>query len=134
MISNNRNLGKMLKQQRVMIPLTLQELSAKSGVSKSYLARIERGKRFPSPRILRKIAKPLSFSEHELLTLADYLSANTGDSFSDKQLDPYAAAVLSQHPVEIQRTVVAILSIVTNMAKSMAQKNSTSGTTPPPMN
>ncbi len=115
-----------------MIPLTLRELSAKSGVSKSHLARIERGMRFPSPRILRKIARPLGFSEHELLTLADYLPANLGDSFSNKQLDPYAAAVLSQHPVEIQRIVVTILSIVTNMAKSVAQKNSTSDTDPPP--
>jgi len=110
-----------------MIPLTLRELSAKSGVSESHLARVERGGRFPSAGILRKIAKPLDFSERELFALADYLpsqSSNMGDSVSGGQLDPYVAAVLSQDPVEIQRTAVAVLSVLKNMAKSIAQENS----------
>ena len=77
MIENNRNLGKILKQRRVMIPLTLQGLSAKSGVSESHLGRLERGERFPSARILRKIARPLGFSEHELLAFADYLPSQS---------------------------------------------------------
>jgi len=127
MISNNRNLGKMLKQRRAIIPLTLRELSAKSGVSESHLARIERGERFPSAGILRRIAKPLDFSQHELFTLADYLpsqSSNIADSFSGRQLDPYVAAVLSQDPVEIQRTAVAVLGFVKSMAKSIARENS----------
>jgi len=34
------------------------------------------------------------------------------------------AAVLSQDPVEIQRTAVAVLSVLKNMAKSIAQENS----------
>ena len=127
MIENNKNLGKMLKQQRAIIPLTLRELSAKSGVSESHLARIERGERFPSAGILQKIAKPLDFSEHELLTFADYLppqSSNITGSFSARQLDPYVVAVLSQDPVEIQRTAVAVLGFVKSMAKSIAQENS----------
>ena len=131
MINNNKNLGKILKQRRVMIPLTLRELSAKSGVSESHLARIERGGRFPSAGILRKIARPLGLGERKLFTLADYLppqSSNMADSFSPRQLDPYVAAVLSQEPVEIQRTVVAALTVLKNMAKSIAQANSASGT------
>jgi len=131
MIENNRNLGKILKQRRVMIPLTLQGLSAKSGVSESHLGRLERGERFPSARILRKIARPLGFSEHELLAFADYLpsqSLNMDDSVNVRQLDPYVAAVLSQDPVEIQRTIVAVHSVLKNMAKSIAQENSSSGT------
>ncbi len=71
MTPDNRNdLGKILKQQRVVIPLTISELAAKSGVSQSHLARIERGKRFPSARILQKIAQPLGFKEDELFTRA----------------------------------------------------------------
>ncbi len=126
---NNNNLGKILKQRRVMIPLTLLELSAKSGVSTSHLARVERGERFPSAGILRKIAKPLDSGEHELLVLADYLpsqSSNMDDSFSARQLDPYVAVVLSKEPVEMQRTTVAVLSVLKNMAKSIAQENSRS--------
>ena len=70
----SQNLGRIIKQQRVMIPLTLQDLAAKSGVSASHLGRIERGERFPSASILRKIAKPLDFEESELLSMAGYLS------------------------------------------------------------
>ena len=44
MITDDRNdLGKLLKQRRVMIPMTLGELAAASGVSSSHLGRIERG-------------------------------------------------------------------------------------------
>jgi transcriptional regulator with XRE-family HTH domain len=118
----SNNLGKILKQRRVMVPLTLRELATASGVSSSHLGRIERGERFPSARILRKIAKPLGASEAELLTLADYLSPqpSTGAERppSVGQLDPYVASVLSQEPVEIQRAVVAILTILKSMAKA----------------
>ena len=56
-----KNLGILLKQQRLRIMLTLRELTTLSGVSSSHLGRIERGERFPSASILRKIAKPLGF-------------------------------------------------------------------------
>ncbi len=73
-MTNRNDIGKIIKQQRVMIPMTLQKLVAKSGVSASHLARIERGGRFPSAHVLRKIARPLNFDESELFTLADFLS------------------------------------------------------------
>jgi len=40
-VHDRNNLGKILKQRRLMAPLTLQKLSAKSGVSASHLGRIE---------------------------------------------------------------------------------------------
>jgi len=46
---NRSDLGKALKQRRVMIPLTLQGLSAMSGVSPLHLGRIERGAILFSP-------------------------------------------------------------------------------------
>jgi len=116
----SNDLGKILKQRRVMVPLTLRELATMSGVSASHLGRIERGERFPSARILRKIAKPLGASENELLTLAGYLSPQpaTGEASSIGQLDPYVAAVLSQEPVEVQRAVVTILTVLKSMARA----------------
>jgi transcriptional regulator with XRE-family HTH domain len=104
-----------------MIPLTLKELAAASGVSASHLGRIERGERFPSARILRKIAKPLGASENELLTLAGYLSPQPpsgAETAKPGQLDPYVAAVLSQEPLEVQRAVVTILTVMKSMAKA----------------
>ena len=121
MTADNKNdLGKIIRQRRVMIPLTLHELSAMSGVSPSHLGRIERGNRFPSARILGKIAKPLGFGDTELLTLSGYLPlqpATKAETPSGRQLDPYVATVLSQEPAEIQRTVVTILSVMKSMAR-----------------
>lgn len=123
MTSSNKSLGEVLRQRRVTILLTLAELAAKSGVSPSHLARIELGQRFPSAKILRKIAKPLGFSDGELLVYAGYLPSppsGTADSFRGGQLDPYVAAVLSQEPAETQRTVVTILQLLKRIAKSAA--------------
>lgn len=124
---NNRNdLGKVLKHQRLMIPMTLQELAAKSGVSGSHLGRIERGERFPSAHILQKIAKPLGFEEDKLLTLAGYLSPQASTTESETGtagLDPYVARVLAEEPVEVQRTIIGILSILKSLAKSVERKN-----------
>ena len=125
---NNSNLGKILKQQRITIPLTLQELSTTSGVSSSHLGRIERGERFPSAHILRKIAKPLGFDEDELFTLAGFLSPQTpsiaeerGSGYGSRHLDPYVAKILGEEPIEVQRAVIGILTILKSVAKGMAK-------------
>lgn len=122
---NSNDLGKILKQRRVMIPLTLSELAAASGISSSYLGRIERGKRFPSARILCRIAKPLGFGEGELLTLAGYLSPHPStevEGLSGGRLDPYVAGVLSQEPLHVQRAVIGILSILKSVAKGVTKQ------------
>ncbi len=126
MTADNRNeLGRILKQRRVMIPLTLQELAHASGVSPSHMGRIEGGGRFPSARVLRKIAKPLGFGEGELFILADYLSPQVSSTVGSEtqlgRLDPYVASVLSQEPAEVQRAVTTILIVMKNMTKGIAQ-------------
>ncbi len=115
-----RNLGQLIKQQRTIQGLTLEELSAKSGDSSSHLGRIERGERFPSARILRRIAKPLGFAEVDLFSFADFLSPQASaeaNSLSVGRLDPYVSSVLSQETVETQRAVVTILVVMKSMAK-----------------
>ena len=125
------NLGRIIKQQRLMVPLTLQELATTSNVSASHLGRIERGERFPSARILRKIARPLGFDEDELFTLAGFLSPqNSGvaedkyPSYGSKQLDPYVAKILSDEPVEVQRAVIGILTMLKSVAKGIHRESS----------
>ena len=126
---SNNDLGKILKQQRVTVPLTLQNLAAVSGVSASHLGRIERGERFPSARILRKIAKPLGFNEDELFTLAGFLTPQTTGvaeetpGYASRHLDPYVAKMLSEEPIEVQRAVIGILSLLKSVSRSMAGKN-----------
>ena len=107
--------------------LTLLELAAKSDVSTSHLGRIERGERFPSARVLRKIARPLGFREDELFTLADFLSPAPTDNAEENsvyiasQLDPYVARVLGQEPVKVQQAVIKIFTLFKDIAKSMSK-------------
>lgn len=129
MSDNRTNLGKIIKQQRVMLPLTLKELANMADMSPSHLGRIERGERFPSARILRKIAKPLGFEEDELFTLAGYLSpqsprmAEAESGYNAGQLDPYVARVLAQEPVDVQRSVIGIFTILKSIAKSITRED-----------
>jgi transcriptional regulator with XRE-family HTH domain len=131
MSANNNHrgdLGEILRQQRVMMSLTLGELAEKSGVSASHLGRIERRERFPSGRILRRLAIPLGFEENELFALAGYLSptpssiAEESPAYTGRRLDPYVARMLAQEPVDVQRAVIGILSILKSLASSMAGK------------
>ena len=127
MVDISNDFGKILKQQRTALDLTLQQLGDISGVSASHLGRIERGQRFPSAHILRRIAKPLGFEENELFTLAGYLAAEPlsiaekSPPYAGGRLDPYVAGVLSQEPVEVQRTVIGILTMLKNIARGMSQ-------------
>jgi len=127
---DSNHLGGILKQQRISLSLTLQELAGRSGVSASHLGRIERGERFPSAHILQKIAKPLAFEEDELFTLAGYLSpqspmiAEKTPPYSSERLDPYVARVLAQEPIEMQRAVIGILTILKSIAKGLSKESS----------
>lgn len=103
-----KQLGELLKSQRVSLSLTLQELAVRSGVSATYLGRIERGERFPSAGILRKVAGPLGLDEYHLFVSAGYMSPDR----RGEGLDPYVAGVLSQEPVNVQRAVVGLLTIL----------------------
>jgi transcriptional regulator with XRE-family HTH domain len=122
------NLGEVIRRQRVTIPLTLQELATMSGVSTSHLGRIERGERYPSARVLRRIATPLGLGEDGLFTLAGYLSPNPSGvaeiepGYSGNRVDPYVASVLAREPAEVQRALIAILTILKNIAKGVPKE------------
>ena len=122
MVSNySKGLPGTIKERRASLSLTLREVSARSNVSTSHLGRIERGERCPSAQILRKLAKPLGFDEHELFMLAGFLShqpamiVKSDLAYTDKRLDPYVAKMLAEEPVEVQRTVIGLLSILRSL-------------------
>ena len=71
---NTNNLGLILKDRRKSKKLTLKDIQAISGVHASHIGRIERGERFPSARVLKRLAEPLGFSEIQLFKLAGFLS------------------------------------------------------------
>jgi transcriptional regulator with XRE-family HTH domain len=123
------NLGEIIRQGRITMRLTLSQLSAISGVSSSHLGRIERGERYPSGSILRRIAEPLGFEENELFTLAGYLSptssgvAESRPRYGGGELDPYVTRMLAQEPVDVQRAVIGILTILKSIAKSITEES-----------
>jgi XRE family transcriptional regulator, fatty acid utilization regulator len=72
--------GLKLKRLRESRHLTLAELSQRTGVSTSYLAEIEAGKKFPKPERIFQIAKGLDSSYDELIStkLSEDLEALEG--------------------------------------------------------
>jgi transcriptional regulator with XRE-family HTH domain len=123
MVNAKKELGEILKRRRQMMSLTLRKLAEASGISPSYLGRLESGERFPSASVLKKIAPPLGLEEAELFSMAGYLSPPStginekGTEYSGGELDPYVRQVLSAEPVEIQRTVIGILNILKSIAR-----------------
>lgn len=119
----NNSIGEILRQRRISIPLTLYELSSSSGVSQSHIGRIERGERFPSARVLKKIAIPLGFQEVDLFILAGLLTESTNEdkgsirSKYNLTIDPIVADTLARESVEVQRAVIGILSLLKMISK-----------------
>lgn len=124
----NAEIGKILKQKRKDLSLTMREVAEKSGVSASHLSRIEQGDRFPSASVLRRLAAPLDYVETELMMLAGYLSpgktgiAEEGKEYRAGKLDPEVARLLSQEPPEVQRAVITILELVKRMTSTQDKK------------
>jgi transcriptional regulator with XRE-family HTH domain len=117
-------IGKIIKQRRVSIPMTLNELGSNSGVSQSHIGRIERGERFPSAHVLRKLSKTLGFQEEELFMLAGFLSTPSNNEENSLRnnyhyltIDPFVAEILAREPAETQRAVIGILSLLKSIAR-----------------
>jgi len=56
--NTSKNLGKIIKRQRIAIPLTLKELSARSDVSSSHLGRVEGESAFHQPIFCKESPSP----------------------------------------------------------------------------
>ncbi|MEK3955994.1 MULTISPECIES: helix-turn-helix domain-containing protein [unclassified Psychrobacillus] len=63
----NDSFGEMLRTTRVAEQMTLKELSVATGLSSSYISRMERDQRTPSVESLRLIAGSLPLSLSQLL-------------------------------------------------------------------
>ena len=65
---------------------------------------------------MRRIAEPLGYEELDLMMEAGYLSPLKSEEGKEghrlSKLDPYVSGILSQEPVEVQRAVIQILSLV----------------------
>jgi transcriptional regulator with XRE-family HTH domain len=109
-MSSKVNIGKIIKEQRRSIPLSLNQLAKLSGVSVSHLGRIEQGLRQPSTRTLQKIAKHLGFDLYELLVIAGHLLPDPS-TFSEEQRNKLRTelnTLLERIATDILRTKVIV--------------------------
>jgi transcriptional regulator with XRE-family HTH domain len=79
-VSNVRNLGDYIREQRSAANVSLRQLAKLAGVSNPYLSQIERGLRKPSAEILQQIAKALRISAEALYVQAGILDESYADS------------------------------------------------------
>ncbi len=60
-------IGKRLKDLRIRVALTQEELAAKAGIGKNTVNRVERNLTEPHMSTLRKLAEALGVEPHELV-------------------------------------------------------------------
>jgi transcriptional regulator with XRE-family HTH domain len=115
-------LGKLPEDRRLAFSMSCKDVAAKAGVSISYNARVEKGTRFPSAPILRKLAGPLSLDESILFKEAGYLSQPATETplIPEGNLDLLVGRMFSQKPVEIQRLAVNLALVMKSAASSYA--------------
>lgn len=64
--STHTKLGQKIKQLRIKLNMTQEELAFKVGVDRSYMGFVERGEKNPTLATLIKVAKALKISIREL--------------------------------------------------------------------
>lgn len=77
MLVDARQFGAFIKELREELGLSIHDLSSISGISVSYLSRVERGLRdIPNPNYLRKLASGLNMEYEKLLQAAGFLDSD----------------------------------------------------------
>ncbi len=75
MNSKSRNFGNRVRQLRAQASLTQQQVADRTGVSVSYISKVENDRLhfgdYPSEKFIHKLAEELKADEDELLLLAD---------------------------------------------------------------
>ena len=59
-METKQTLGSLLKDRRKKLKLTTEELSKKADIDRTYITKIERHNKLPSPVVMEKICKALS--------------------------------------------------------------------------
>lgn len=94
------NFGEYLRDLRKEKNLSMTKLEKTAGVSSSYIANIENGKRgIPSPEVLSKLAKALGVDHTLLLMKAGHLKEVESGWGNGEELDPrnrFAYVVMSK--------------------------------------
>lgn len=92
---SNTALSDAIRQRRLALGLTQEDIESRSGIDQSYLSQIERGRiRRPSRENLMVLADVLQFDYAFLLQIADYSAGVI--SISDADVERLAQAVVDR--------------------------------------
>ncbi len=61
--------GRAIRNRRIVAGFTTRTLAAKAGISQGYLTHIERGERYGTPPVLKRIADALACSVADIVDL-----------------------------------------------------------------
>ncbi len=75
------SIGEYIKSLRIKKNFSINQLSKYANVSSAHISRIERGLRYPSPGILKKIAPVLQTDINILMSEANYIYLNSQESY-----------------------------------------------------
>jgi len=90
-MENKETLGSLLRARRKKLKLTTEELAKKAAIDRTYITKIEKHNKLPSPAVMEKICKVLSaddlFNTYIKIKYPDvYLRAVTEEGFIDYEL------------------------------------------------
>ncbi|MDO8886686.1 helix-turn-helix transcriptional regulator [Candidatus Oleimmundimicrobium sp.] len=98
-----------LKKQREKKGLSIRALAKYSDVSDSFLSQIELGKRFPSAKVLRKLARPLGVKEEILMREAGYLPEMVREESAKYGVECVDVSKLSEEDKRLVRDMIVRL-------------------------
>ena len=113
-------MGHIIRRARRACRLTLRELAARSALSVVYLGEIERGKKYPSARVLEELARALDMDISDLLDLVaqelritqpPMLTQPVG-SIQAPSKDPTPRASLASHMAVFTPTEVTMIALM----------------------
>lgn len=114
------NIHDFLKNTRIELEISIQELSKLSGVSASHISRIERSSRKPSPRTLEKLAPYLEVSYMTLLEVANLVQIQANKTIHLEEVFTHSTILFKG--IEVKEPIKKqILSLLENMKEGLSE-------------
>jgi transcriptional regulator with XRE-family HTH domain len=109
LVRNSTRLGMLVKARRESRGLTMKELGALVGASRTAIDAIENGRtKLPGPDLLRGLAKELGLTRVELLVAAEYLS-------EDEARGPIEASSIKRAEEALERALAGLRQATTQV-------------------
>lgn len=107
-----------LRQRRLELKLSQEEVSERAGINQSTISQLERGEQIPTVRSLVLLAKVLGTSIDWLLGISDDIFPVTVNSTDLDKVEMEAVILLRQSKSARRSQIMDILRAVTNLANT----------------